>query len=126
MDYHCEICNIIIKPKNKSKHFKSKNQKFLDEHKHIKLTIDNPNINNIDEIFYNHIKEYNSEYEYYLVRCVLKLCFINKESYGIARSNLTDNKAMVSWKTFEEIKTKNLKNDGFDFSHICEMNIIIV
>ena len=70
MDYHCEICNIIIKPKNKCKHFKSKNHKFLDEHKHINLTINIPNIYNIDEIFYNHIKEYNSKYEYYLVRCV--------------------------------------------------------
>ena len=48
------------------------------------------------------------------------------ESYGIARSNLTDNKTMVSWKIFLEIKISNLKNDGFDFSHISQMNFIIV
>ena len=41
-------------------------------------------------------------------------------------SNLTDNKTMVSWKIFVENKINNLKNDGFDFSHISEMNIIIV
>ena len=52
--------------------------------------------------------------------------FFNKESYGIARSNLTDNKTMVSWKIFVENKISNLKNDGFDFSHISEMNSIIV
>ena len=98
MDYHCEVCNIIVKPKSKSKHFKSKNHINLDKHKLIKVTIDNPNINNIDEKFYTHIIEYNNKYEYSLVRSEFKLCFINKESYGIVRSNLTDNKTMVSWR----------------------------
>ena len=69
MDYHCEVSNLHIKPKSKSKPFKSNNHKNLDKDKHIKLTINNPNINNIDEIFYNHIKEYDTMYEYYLVRC---------------------------------------------------------
>ena len=45
---------------------------------------------------------------------------------GIARSGLTDNKLMVSWKVFVENAIINLKNDGFDFSHISQMNIIIV
>ena len=126
MDYHCEVCNIVVKPKNKTKHFKSENHINLDKHRHIKITIDNPNITNINEIFYSHIKEYNIKYESYLVRCEFKLCFINKESYGIDRSNLTDSKTMVSWKIFVENKISNLKNDGFGFSHISEMNIIIV
>ena len=39
---------------------------------------------------------------------------------------MTDNKTMVSWKFFAENKINNLKNDGFDFSHISEKNIIIV
>ena len=51
----------------------------------MKVTIDNPNNDNIDELFYNHINEYNNKYENYLVRCEFKLCFINKESYGIAK-----------------------------------------
>ena len=42
MDYHCEVCNLFVK---------SRNHINLDKHKHIKLTIDNPNIDNIDEIF---------------------------------------------------------------------------
>ena len=41
-------------------------------HKHIKLTNDNPNIKNIDEIFYIHINEYNNKYEFCLVRCQFK------------------------------------------------------
>ena len=126
MDYYCEICNMVIKPKSKSKHFKSRNHIDLDKQKHIKITIDNPNINNIDERFYSHINEYINKYEFYLVRCEFKLCFINKESYGIVTSNLTDNKTTVSWKIFLENKINNLKNDGYDFSHISEMIITIV
>ena len=57
MDYHCEVCDLVVKQKSKSKHLKSKNHIHLDKQKHIKLTIDNPNIDNIDEIFYSHINE---------------------------------------------------------------------
>ena len=75
MDYQSEVCNIFVKPKNKFKHFKSKNHINLDKHKHIKVTINNRNIIIIDEIFYSHIKEYNTKYEFYLVRCEFNLCF---------------------------------------------------
>ena len=77
---------MFIKPKIKSKHFKSKNHIHLNKQKHIKLTIDNPIVNNIDEIFFTYINEYNNKYEFYLVRCEFKLCFINKEEHGIASS----------------------------------------
>ena len=60
MDYPCEVFNIFVEAKSKSKHFKSKSHINLDKHKHIKLTIDNPNIKNIDEIIYTHIIEYNN------------------------------------------------------------------
>ena len=61
--YHCEICNVFIKPKNKSRHFKSNNHKNLAIHKHIKLTSDSPDLDNIDKIFYTYIKEYDNKYE---------------------------------------------------------------
>ena len=100
MDYHCEVCNMFIKPNGKSKHFKSKNHKNLNKHKLIKLTIDNSNINNIDETFNGHINEYNNNHEYYLVRCEFKLCFIIMEDYGFALSEITDNKTIISRKIF--------------------------
>ena len=95
-------------------------------HRHIKLTINNPNINNIDEIFYSHIKEYNTMYEYYLIRCEFKLCFNDREDYGRLSSVLTDNQTLISWKIFLENAINDFKNDGFDFSHISQMIIITV
>ena len=48
------------------------------------------------------------------------------EDYGIASSILTKNKTMVLWKNFVENLINNFKNIGYDFSHISQMNIIIV
>ena len=73
--YHCEVCDMFMKLKSKSKHFESDWLKNLDRHKHIKLTIDNPNLDDIDKIFYTYVNEYIKNYEYYLVRCEFKLSF---------------------------------------------------
>ena len=59
-------------------------------------------------------------------RCEFKLCFINMKDYGVVSSELTDNKTMVSWKLFVENVNNNFHNDGFDFSHISQKNILIV
>ena len=126
MDYHCEVCNVYIKPRSKSRHFKSINHKKLDKHSHIKLTIDNPNRDNIDEIFYNHIKKYNAMYENYLIRCEFKICLIDKEDYGRLSSVLTGNRTLISWKIFIESAIDGFKTDGYVFSRISQMNIIIV
>ena len=48
------------------------------------------------------------------------------EDFAVASRNLTDNKTMLSWKIFVEKVIYNFKNDGYGFSHISQMNIIIV
>ena len=104
------IVKCVIKLINqKSRHFKSNNHKNLDNHKHVNLTIDNPNIDNIDKKFYTNINEYDNKYEYYLVGCEFRLCFNNMEDYPFASSNLTDYKTMVSWKVFVESIINKLK-----------------
>ena len=63
MSYHCNACERTIKLKSKNKHFKTNIHKEFDRCKFIKLTIENPNINDIDEIFYAYIIEYNKKYD---------------------------------------------------------------
>ena len=124
--YHCEVCDMFMKPKSKSKHFESDWLKNLDRHKHIKLTIDNPNLDDIDKIFYTYVNEFIKNYEYYLVRCEFKLSFNNMEGYPVPLSKLTDNKTVVTWKIFVETVINNFKIEGFDFSHISQMNNTII
>ena len=51
---------MFIKAKSKTRHFKSNDHKILDQRKHKKLTIYNPNIDNIEKKFYNHISEFDN------------------------------------------------------------------
>ena len=44
-----------IKLKSKNEHFKSNTHKDFDKCKHMKLTIENPDINGVDDIFYAYI-----------------------------------------------------------------------
>ena len=52
MRYFCSVCDKTIKIESKNRQFKSNFRKEFDKCKHIKLTNENPNINDIDEIFY--------------------------------------------------------------------------
>ena len=51
MVYYFEVCNILIKPKSKYKHFQSNTHKEFDKCKRIKPIFENPNRNNIDKFF---------------------------------------------------------------------------
>ena len=42
----------FVKPQSKNKKLKAKTQKEFDKCKHMELTIENPDINNVDEVFY--------------------------------------------------------------------------
>ena len=55
MDYYCEVRCKFVKPKSKYKHFKSNTHKEFDICEHIKITIENPDTNNVDISFYEYI-----------------------------------------------------------------------
>ena len=51
MGYCCEECDKIIKPNSKIKHFETNTYKQFNKCKHMELTNENSDINNVDEIF---------------------------------------------------------------------------
>ena len=52
MDYSSEVCKIFDLTKSKSELFISKTHKGFYKRRHIKLTFENPDINNIVHAFY--------------------------------------------------------------------------
>ena len=102
MDFYCEECDKLIKSNSKYKPLKSNIHKEFENCKHIELTIENPNINIIDEIFYAYIIEYNKKYDYYVIKCHFELVFNDNQYRIYVRSSSFDNKTMVSWKNFLE------------------------
>ena len=92
MDYYCDLCDKFIKAKSKYKHFKGNIHKEFDRCKHIELTSENPNVNDIDEIFYAYFNENYKRFEYYFIKCHFKLVFNDNQFSTYIKSNLLHNK----------------------------------
>ena len=101
-------------------------QKEFEKSKLIKLTIENPNINDEDEIFYAYIIEYRKKYDYYLIKCHFKLVVNDNQVGENVKSNLFDNKTLFSRWNFLEIVIRDFKDEEYNFNHIAEMNIITI
>ena len=64
----------------------------------MELTIENPDINNVDEVFYAYIIQHNKEYDYYLIKCHFKSVFNDNQYSTSIKSKLFNNKTMICWK----------------------------
>ena len=113
MDYYCEACDIFIKPESNKKHFISNTHKEFDKCKHIKLTMKNPNTNDVDEIFHAYIIEHNRKHDYYLVKCEFKLVFNDNQYCPYVSFILHSSKTMCFWQIFlgnaiDDLKKKDI------------------
>ena len=121
---YCDVCDKTIKLESKNNQFKSNIHKEFDKCKHIKLTIENPNINNIDEIFYEYIIEHNKIHDFYPLKCEFEIIFNDNQYCPYITSNLSDNKTMISWSTFWEKVIDDFKDKGYNFNQLAEKNFI--
>ena len=118
MRYYCNICLRDIKKKSKYSHLKSKCHKEFEKYKHIILSFKNVDIKNVDEILILYVKKYNKKYIQYFLKGRFKLIFNNQDCKYLM-TDMILNTTNVSWSNYirEAI-------DGYDFSHIAEMDII--
>ena len=115
-----------IKAKKKYEHFKSKSHINFNKCKHIILSHKNININDVDEVFHLYIIEHNKKFDHYLIKCEFKLVFNDYQYCPYVTSELSDNNTMISWKNFLLKVVDNIKDKGYNFNHIEEMNIITI
>ena len=107
MDFYCYVCDNFIKPKSKYKHFQSNTHKEFDTCKNVELTIENPDINNVDKLFYAYNSQHNNEFDYYLIKCHFKLVFNDNQNSTWIQPNLFNIKAKIPWnKNLEEVIEK--------------------
>ena len=126
MEYYCEVCDEFIEPNSKYKHFTSNTHKEFDKSKHMESTIENPDINNIDEVFYAYIIQHNKKYDYYLIKCHFKLVFNDNQYSTYVKSNLFYNKRIISWLNFLKSVIDDFENKGYNLNHTEGMNIITI
>ena len=63
MSYYCNVCYKTRNPKSKSNHLKSLSHKEFDKFTHKKLTIENPDIDKIDNAVNENIIEHNEKFD---------------------------------------------------------------
>ena len=78
----------------------------------MELTIENPEVNNIDEVFYAYVIQHNKEYDYYHIKCHFKLAFKDYQYSTYVKCNLFDYKTLVSWKNYLEKVIDDFENKG--------------
>ena len=93
------MCAIdLSNPKSKYKLFKSNKLKEFDKCKHMELTIDNLDINNVDEVFCVYFIQHKKQYDHYIFKCYFKLVFNDNQYSTWIRVNFFNNKTTISWK----------------------------
>ena len=123
MRYYCDICLTDVKKRSKNSHLKSKSHKGFEKGKHIILSLKNTNIKDVDEILYLYMKDYNKKYTQYLLKTRFKLIF-NIQDCKYLMTDMTNNTKNISLSNYLRDVISNLKEKGYDFSHIAEMNNI--
>ena len=123
MRYYCVICLTDVKKRSKNSHLKFRSHKEFEKHKHIILSCKNIEIKDVDEILYLYMKDYNKKYTQYPLKTRFKLVFINQD-YKFLMTDMINNTTNISLSNYLRDVISNLKEKGYDFTHIAEMDII--
>ena len=124
MRYYCDICLRDIKKKSKYSHLKSKSHKEFEKYKHIILTLKNVDIKDFDEVLYSYMKDHNKKFNQYLLKGQFKLIFINNQDCKYLLTGMIDSKTSKSWSNYLRDAIDSLKEEGYAFNQIAEMDII--
>ena len=77
----------------------------------MELTIKNPDMNNVEELFYAYIVQHNKKYENYRFKSLFKVAFNDNLYSTFVKSNLFDRKTMSSWQKFLGKVIDDFKNN---------------
>ena len=123
MRYYCNICLRDIKKKSKYSHKKSRSHKEFEKYKHIILFFKSINLKDVDAILYLYMKDYKKIYTQVFLKTRFNLVFKNKACKCLM-TDMINNTINISWSNYLRDVISNLKEEGYDFSHIAEMDII--
>ena len=115
---------MLFIPKKNINHLKTKTEIIINYDEN--SNIENPNINDVNGIFYSYIIEQNKKYEYNLIKCQFKLNVNDHQYCPRVTSNLSDNRKKISWSNFLEKVISDFKDEGYNFKHIAEKIIITI
>ena len=78
----------------------------------MELTIKNPDIYNVDEVFYAYNIQHNKYYDHFFIKCHFKLVFNDNQYSTWIKPDLFNKKRMISWKKYLENVIDDFKDKG--------------
>ena len=115
-----------VKKKTKYSHLKSKSHKEFEKYKHIIISFKNIDIKDVDEILYLYMIDHKKKFYHYLLKGQCKLVFNNNQDCKYILTNMIDNTTNISWSNYLRDVIDKLKEEGYDFNYIAEMDVITV
>ena len=123
MSYYCDFCLRGIKKKSKNCHLKFKSRNEFEKYKQIILSLKNVDIKDVHEILYLYMKHHNKKFNHYLLKVEFKLVFNENQDCNFLMTDMVDNMTNISWSNYLRDAINNLKEEGYHFNHIAEMDI---
>ena len=68
--------------------------------------------------------DHNKKFNHYLIKGQFKLVFNNNQDCTYIMTSMIDNRTNISWLNSLRDAIHNLKEEGYDFNYIAEMDII--
>ena len=124
MSFYCDICRRHIKKKSKHSHLKSKSHEEFEKYKHKILSLKNVDIKDVDKILYLYMKDHNKKFNHCLIKGEFKLVFNDNQDCKYLMTDMIDNMTNISWSNYLRDAINSLKEEGYHFNHIAEMDII--
>ena len=78
----------------------------------------------VDEILYLYMKGHIKKFNLYLLKRHFKLVFINNRDCKYVMTGMIDKRTIISWSNYLKDAISILKEEGYHFNHIAEMDII--
>ena len=124
MSYYCDICLRDIKKKSKHSHLKSKSQKEFEKFNYIILSLKTFDIRDVDENLYLFMKDHNKKFNQYFLKGEFKLVFNDNQDCKFIMTGMIDNRTFISCSNYFRDALNKLKEEGYDFNYIAEMDIL--
>ena len=72
------------------------------------------------------MKDHNKKLNHYLLKGEFKVVFINNQDCKFIMTGMNDNRTFISLSNYLREAINKLKEEGYHFNHIAEMNNIIL
>ena len=114
----------MLNRKINNSHLKSKSHKQFEKYTHIKLSLKNVDLKDLDETLNFYKNDHNQKFNHYLLNGQFILVFNDNQHCKFIMTGMIDSRTFISWSNCLRDAIDSLKTERYDFNYIAEIGII--